>query len=270
MQKWTFYKYHGTGNDFVIIDNRTGTLDGNDTSLVKNICHRRFGIGADGFMLLEHSEKKTFAMRYFNSDGKESTMCGNGGRCIVAFAHKLGLVPEGELFEFEAIDGLHEAIYNADHIRLKMIDVTGIKEVANGYFLNTGSPHFVRYTEDLAAMDVFTSGRSIRHNKEFGEGGCNVNFVASQAEGVISVRTYERGVEDETWSCGTGCVASVLTDYYINPKGQNYQVNVRGGQLKVQFTPLGDQGFKDIWLEGPALFVFQGEIAKGEGLGLLK
>lgn len=266
MQKMTFYKYHGTGNDFVIIDNRQGDFDGNDNAFVNHICHRRFGIGADGFMLLEKSEQYTFAMRYYNSDGNESTMCGNGGRCIVAFAHQLGLIPVGELFQFEAIDGLHEAVYNADHVRLKMIDVTGIKDVANGYFLNTGSPHFVRYTEDLDAMDVFSAGRSLRYNQEFGEGGCNVNFVSTQADGVISVRTYERGVEDETWSCGTGCVASVLADYNRNRKVQEYQVNVRGGQLKVQFTPIDDQSFKDIWLEGPAMFVFKGEITSGAGL----
>ncbi|GAO30519.1 hypothetical protein [Geofilum rubicundum] len=160
MQNTTFHKYHGTGNDFVIVDNRDGAFDANDTLFVKYICHRRFGVGADGFMLLEKSKKHTFSMRYYNSDGNESTMCGNGGRCIVAFAHKLGLVPTGELFEFEAIDGLHEAGYDPEHIRLKMIDVSGIEEMAGGYFLNTGSPHFVSYTEDLDAVDVFTLGRS--------------------------------------------------------------------------------------------------------------
>lgn len=260
MQKIAFYKYHGTGNDFIIVDNRKGDFDGMGNSFVKHICHRRFGIGADGFMLLENSRKYTFAMRYFNSDGNESTMCGNGGRCIVAFAHRLGLIPDGELFEFEAIDGLHEAIYQPDFVQLKMIDVEGIREIANGYFLNTGSPHFVRYTDDLEAMDVFNLGRSLRNNKEFGEGGCNVNFVTALSDGHISVRTYERGVEDETWSCGTGCVASVLADYNKNRKATSYQVNVRGGKLKVKFTPNGEQEFEDIWLEGPAMFVFQGEI----------
>ncbi|MCA1745367.1 MAG: diaminopimelate epimerase, partial [Bacteroidales bacterium] len=193
-----------------------------------------------------------------------------GGRCIVAFAHKLGLVPIGELFEFEAIDGLHEAVYNSDRIRLKMMDVNGIKEVANGYYLNTGSPHFVRYTEDLDAEDVWASGRSLRNDRIFGDGGCNVNFVAVQSAGEIAVRTYERGVEDETWSCGTGCVASVLTDFYKKRGVQNYQVNVRGGKLSVQFSPTGDQSFKDIWLEGPASFVFQGELVRGEDVELLK
>jgi diaminopimelate epimerase len=193
MDTITFYKYHGTGNDFVIVDNREGVFDANDTQLVKDMCHRRFGIGADGFMLLEKSEDHVFSMRYYNSDGNESTMCGNGGRCIVAFAHKLGLVPTGELFEFEAIDGLHEALYSKHHIRLKMIDVEGIKEVANGYYLNTGSPHFVRYCENLETVDVFVEGRSLRSNKVFGEGGCNVNFVSAQSEGVISVRTMSAG-----------------------------------------------------------------------------
>lgn len=265
-----FYKYHGTGNDFVIMDNRSGTFDGEDNLLVKHICHRRFGVGSDGFMLLEKSEKYTFSMRYYNSDGNESTMCGNGGRCIVAFANKLGLVPTGKVFEFEAIDGLHQAVCNTDHIRLKMINVEEIREVANGYFLNTGSPHFVRYTDDLDGMDVFTSGRILRNDKEFGEGGCNVNFVSKLSEGVISVRTYERGVEDETWSCGTGCVASVLTDYYKNRVSQDYLVHVRGGQLKVQFIPNDDNSFEDIWLEGPASFVFQGEITNEVSLGFLK
>jgi diaminopimelate epimerase len=264
MQKITFFKYHGTGNDFVIIDNRDKIFDSKDTLLVKQICHRRFGVGADGFMLLENSEDYNFAMRYYNSDGNEGTMCGNGGRCIVAFAHKLGLVPTGKPFTFEAIDGLHEAVYSKEHIRLKMIDVNGIQEIANGFFLNTGSPHFVRYTEDLEAEDVFSTGRSLRNNTVFGEGGSNVNFVSSLSEGTISVRTYERGVEDETWSCGTGCVASALTDYYKNRKTHNYKIMVRGGQLKVQFTPTDHGCFKDVWLEGPVAFVFQGEIYRDE------
>lgn len=257
-----FYKFHGTGNDFIILDNRDNGFDAGDSSFVKYLCHRRFGIGADGFMMLEASDKYAFSMRYFNSDGRESTMCGNGGRCIVAFAEKLGIIRKEKLFEFEAIDGVHEALWTEGEVSLKMVDVDGIQEIAGGFFLNTGSPHFVSFHNDIESLDVLRLGYDIRNSSLFGDGGTNVNFVKVFGDGLINVRTYERGVEDETWSCGTGCVASVLTDHYLNNKTERYRVKVRGGDLKIRFDAVGAGVYKNIWLEGSAKFVYEGNIRK--------
>jgi diaminopimelate epimerase len=253
-----FYKYHGAGNDFILIDNRALMFDAKNVPLIEAMCHRRFGIGADGLMLLQNSDKFAFSMRYFNSDGREATMCGNGGRCIVAFAEKMGLVDKDKLFGFEAVDGRHEAICQTDYVRLKMVDVNGIEELDGAYYLNTGSPHHVSFHTQIDGLDVFNKGRAVRYSDRFKPEGTNVNFVEVAGDGDIKVRTYERGVEDETWACGTGCVASVLTDYYVRGKKNNYQVTVLGGELKVSFEPVSKGVFKNIWLDGPAKFVFEG------------
>lgn len=255
-----FNKYHGAGNDFVIIDNRKGMVSNISSELIAKICHRRFGVGADGLMLLESSDKYMFTMRYFNSDGGESTMCGNGGRCIAAFAKRLGVAPEGELFEFDAIDGRHYAIINDESVTLKMIDVNGIKEFEDGFFLNTGSPHMVVLKDDVNNVDVFSEGMKIRNEERFKlGGGTNVNFLNIKKTGDIAVRTFERGVEDETWACGTGSVASAMVSNFIDPSVNIYNIEVKGGKLKVSFDVIRKGVFENVWLEGPAVFVFEGD-----------
>lgn len=256
-----FYKYHGTGNDFVLIDNRNNLKGVDNPDWIRKVCHRRFGIGADGLMLLGSSSDSAFTMRYFNSDGGESTMCGNGGRCIAAFATFLGVAPKGVLFEFEAVDGKHYARVEQQTVTLKMVDVHGINDLKDGYFLNTGSPHMVVVTNDVEQLDVFRLGRTLRYDERFKQGGgTNVNFLSMGNPGQLRVRTFERGVEDETWSCGTGSVAAALVAHHINPQPGGYTVQVQGGKLTVSFEDKGDGQFENIWLEGPAQYVFEGDI----------
>ena len=254
-----FYKYQGTGNDFVMIDNRDLTFP-KETEIIKRLCDRRFGIGGDGLILLENADegdfKTDFKMVYYNSDGNESTMCGNGGRCIVAFAHFL------DIFEdkctFLAIDGLHEAEMNFGTVKLKMIDVDTIKNIDIDYELNTGSPHYVKYVENVENFDVYHNGYSIRNSERYAKEGINVNFVEKLDTHNIFVRTYERGVEDETYSCGTGVTACALA-FMKNHKTHSVDVKVLGGNLKV-YAEESENGFKNVWLEGPAKQVFKGEI----------
>lgn len=254
-----FYKYQGTGNDFVIIDNRDRAYDSLTKKQVKFICDRRFGIGADGLMLLNNKVGYDFEMIYFNADGNTSSMCGNGGRCLVKFADELGI--HKLTYKFIAIDGDHEAeIENKHVIRLKMKDVNMV-DVHNTYVvLNTGSPHYVKFTNDVANTDVVEAGRSIRNSARFIDEGINVNFVESIGQDDIYVRTYERGVEDETLSCGTGVTAAALMSAH-NEKGFNrVAVKTPGGRLSVEFYKNSDKDFNDIWLCGPATFVYKGEI----------
>ncbi len=251
-----FYKYQGTGNDFVMIDNRDLEFPKNK-EIIENLCDRRFGIGGDGLILLENDDKADFKMVYYNSDGKESTMCGNGGRCIVAFAHFL------DIFEnkciFNAIDGIHEAEIINGIVKLKMIDVDRISKDGNDFVLNTGSPHYVKYVENLESFEVYQEGYKIRNSTNYVSEGINVNFVEQENENKIFVRTYERGVEDETFSCGTGVTAAALT--FLKDKNlQSVDVKVLGGNLKVYAEKDGNN-FKNIWLEGPAKQVFKGKIA---------
>lgn len=261
MTKVHFYKYHGTGNDFVLIDNRVKLEGVDNPGWIRQICHRRFGIGADGLMLLENSPSSVFTMRYFNSDGGESTMCGNGGRCIAAFAAFLQVAPKGVLFEFDAVDGKHYARVDEEIVTLKMVNVNGIKDLEDGYFLNTGSPHLVVITDDVERKDVFGEGGTLRHDERFKQGGgTNVNFLSIGNSGQLRVRTFERGVEDETWSCGTGSVAAALVAHHIKPEISGYTVKVQGGVLKVNFEDKGDNRFENIWLKGPAQYVFEGDI----------
>ncbi len=253
-----FYKYHGTGNDFVILDNRNEEYRHLSKAQIKFICDRRFGIGADGLMLLSLLDSYDFEMKYYNADGRESSMCGNGGRCLVKFAYDMGIIKSS--YHFLAVDGRHEAFFD-DHgwVQLKMKDVNKVDEDDGNCIIDTGSPHYVKIVNDVRNYDVFDEGKRIRYSKEFKEQGINVNFVEMEHDR-IWVRTYERGVENETLSCGTGVTASALACAHNNLGFNRVEVQTPGGHLAVEFDKHGDNYFKDIWLCGPATFVFTGEI----------
>lgn len=251
-----FSKYHGTGNDFVLIDHRALFFPKDDQALVARLCHRRFGIGADGLMLLEAAEGYDFRMVYYNADGKESSMCGNGGRCIVAFAKALGLVENH--CRFLAIDGEHEARIEGETVSLKMQDVEQVTEHEDYYELDTGSPHYVRFVEDVAGLPVVEKGREVRFSPPYREAGINVNFVEGKGEHNLAVRTYERGVEAETYSCGTGVTACALAAH-LRGMPSPVRIQTPGGELAVSFERQG-QAFRNIWLKGPARFVFVGDV----------
>ena len=253
--EFTFFKYHGTGNDFVLIDNREGQFPKQDTQLVANICHRRFGVGADGLILLENHSSSDFKMVYYNSDGNLSSMCGNGGRCIVHFARFLGIISNKTIFS--AVDGMHEATIENDWISLKMADVEEVKVAEESVFLNTGSPHHIQLVTGLEDYDVFSMGREIR-NRIYGKEGANVNFVEQKEDAIFSVRTYERGVEEETLSCGTGVTAVALAMFETGKTSRNKIIlETPGGQLQVRFEKR-DHGYENIYLEGSAIQVFKG------------
>lgn len=255
-----FHKYQGTGNDFIMIDNRAGGLiDREQTELVEYLCDRRFGIGGDGLILLQDRAGVDFEMVYFNSDGRESTMCGNGGRCLVKFAHHLGII--GNKCSFMAIDGPHEAeiLANGD-VKLKMKHVDDIENYHSDYVLNTGSPHYVSFVNDVEGMNIVELAKNIRYSERFETEGINVNFAEKKSSDELYVRTYERGVEDETLSCGTGVVASAIA--FASKQGLNInEVNIEtpGGKLKVQFNNMGKR-FMDVYLIGPAEKVFEGSV----------
>jgi diaminopimelate epimerase len=254
-----FYKYQGTGNDFVMIDNRTARFPKDDIKLIERLCDRRFGIGADGLILLENDSETDFRMVYYNSDGNQSSMCGNGGRCLVAFAKKLQVI--NDTTTFIATDGLHHATVEADDlVSLQMIDVDAVKTTPNYTFLNTGSPHHVQMVADLEQYNVKENGAAIRYGDLYGKQGSNINFVKKVDETTFSLRTYERGVEDETLACGTGATAVAIA---MNATGETtattIDLNVEGGKLVVSFEKKDDQ-YKNIFLKGPAEFVFKGTI----------
>lgn len=254
-----FYKYQGTGNDFVMIDNRLATFPKNNTQLIEHLCDRRFGIGADGLILLENDTETDFRMVYYNSDGNQSSMCGNGGRCLVAFAKKLNVIENSTTFI--ATDGLHHATISADGlVSLQMIDVDAIQTTPEFSFLNTGSPHHVQLVEDLEQYNVKENGAAIRYSKLYGKQGSNINFVKKIDDTTFSVRTYERGVEDETLACGTGVTAVAIA---MNATGKtnatSIHLNVEGGKLAVSFDKK-DGHYTNIFLIGPAEFVFKGTI----------
>ena len=256
--KFHFYKYQGTGNDFVILDNRTGEYSSISKEQVNHICNRRFGIGADGLMLLNNKPGYDFEMIYYNADGGESSMCGNGGRCLVKFAHEMGI--RKSLYHFTAVDGEHEAEIDDDGtVSLKMQDVSNIKNDDGDFILDTGSPHLVKLVNDVMNYDVFKKGRDIRYSDEFAKEGINVNFVENKSDHEIIVRTYERGVEDETWSCGTGVTASALVSYHNEIGYNDVTVFTKGGKLVVEYDRTGDDCYKNIFLCGPAEKVFEGE-----------
>jgi diaminopimelate epimerase len=254
-----FYKYQGTGNDFVMIDNRQNFFPKNDTKLIERLCDRRFGIGADGLILLENDNSTHFRMVYYNSDGNESSMCGNGGRCLVAFAKSLNVINDEATFI--ATDGLHHAtIDKAGIVSLQMKDVDEVKINSEYVFLNTGSPHHVTLVNDLENYNVKENGAEIRYSDLYGKVGSNVNFVNQISDNHFRLRTYERGVEDETFSCGTGATATAIAMNVIGKtKSDAIDIDVEGGKLKVKYEKT-DKGFEKVFLIGPATFVFEGEI----------
>ena len=252
-----FHKYHGTGNDFIICDNRNKEYDFLSQEHIKKLCDRHFGIGADGLMLLNEKEGFDFEMKYFNADGKEGSMCGNGSRCMIQFAFSSGI--RRVFYKFLASDGPHDGEIASDGmIAVRMQDVPYITKNHNDFILNTGSPHYVKLVMDVMNTDVLKKGREIRYSKEFEKNGINVNFVEQLDEpDKIMVRTYERGVENETYSCGTGVTAAALV-FFHNENGFNeVEVKTLGGKLSVLFTRVNN-GFENIWLRGPAEKVFEG------------
>ena len=255
-----FYKYQGAGNDFIMADNRENTVDHHDPAFISRLCDRRFGIGGDGIMFLENEDGYDFKMVYYNADGKPSSMCGNGGRCIVAFAKYLGIINLET--NFLAVDGPHYAKISESGtwVSLQMIDVEAITKDGDAYVLNTGSPHYVLLTDSLKDKDVYTDGYAIRNNSTYAKEGINVNFVEPNAEGYF-VRTFERGVEDETYACGTGVTAVALA--MAKDKNQlgtiSTPIKVLGGNLNIRFDYDGLK-FTQIFLEGPAEQVFAGAI----------
>ncbi len=254
--KVQFYKYQGAGNDFILIDNRNEVFPKCDKQIVRRLCQRHFGIGSDGLILLENDPNADFKMVYLNPDGSQAPMCGNGGRCIVAFARDLNLIESQAVFA--AGDGMHRAAISGDRVEVQMKDVCEIKQRGGALFLDTGSPHHVAFFDCIADIDVFSKGKKIRDG-DYGEVGANVNFAQYPESDSISIRTYERGVEDETLACGTGAIAAAIAAF---DKGlllkSALQVKMRGGDLQLRFTKT-DRGYRDIYLAGPARLVFKGE-----------
>jgi len=255
MPQLQFHKYQGTGNDFVMIDNRDKVFDRSDLQTIEYLCDRKFGIGADGVILIEHNTDTDFEMVYFNPDGSQS-LCGNGSRCAVMFAHSLGII--NKKTTFRAIDGVHEAEIKGENISLLMHDVTNFEEVDKDFVIDTGSPHYVHYVSDVHDFDLLEAGRAIRYSDKYKKEGINVNFVQETDDNEVDIRTYERGVENETLSCGTGCTAVALS---LGLRGGSSPVtlNAMGGKLQVSFQQEG-RSFKNIYLIGPAKQVFEGLI----------
>ena len=257
-----FSKYQGTGNDFIIVDNRDKSFPSQNIPFIEKLCDRRFGVGCDGLMLLENEEGFDFKMRYFNSDGKEGSMCGNGGRCIVAFAYQLDIIKDKT--HFIAVDGEHYAnISFQDNqliVSLQMQDVSKIENGDGFYYLNTGSPHYTKFISSHEKFDTYSEGKAIRYNQRFKELGTNVNFISGN-NNQIQVSTYERGVENETYSCGTGVVASCISaKLQFNTDSNHFFVKTKGGNLEVYFDHKEGNKFENIWLKGPATFVFEGKL----------
>lgn len=255
-----FYKYQGTGNDFVIIDNRNESFPKNNTQLIAQLCDRRFGIGADGLLLLENHSTLDFKMVYYNADGQLGSMCGNGGRCMVHLAKFLKIIEKNTIFE--AVDGIHKANIEGEIVSLKMNDVCDVNVYSNHVYLDTGSPHHVQMVSDLKNYDVDKEGAYICYNS-YGKDGSNINFVEAIEDNIFAVRTYERGVESETLSCGTGVTAVAIALFETNKisptatNGIQVSLKTEGGTLQVKFNK-NDFGYSDIYLEGPATQIFKG------------
>ncbi|MFZ2286344.1 MAG: diaminopimelate epimerase [Bacteroidales bacterium] len=255
--KILFNKYEGTGNDFILIRNSPGAISHTDSSLIRKLCDRRFGIGADGLMLVEENQGYDFRMFFFNSDGSEGNMCGNGARCAAHYA--MNNFAGFRDLTFMAGDGPHTARHMGGNIiEVSINDVTGFRETPDGFFLNTGVPHLVVFTDNNQTADIVSFGRPLRYSDRYAPGGVNVNLV-SIISGILHVRTYERGVEEETLSCGTGvtasAIAAALTGKIVTSRTE---VKVPGGTLSVRFE-LNNKGASSIFLSGPATFVFNGE-----------
>ena len=259
LKKLNFHKYQGTGNDFVMIDNRQNDFPKENIKLIEFLCDRRFGIGGDGLILLENDSETDFKMVYYNSDGNQSTMCGNGGRCIVGFAKSLNVIENKTTFM--AIDGLHHATINQNGIvSLQMQDVSDIKIEKDYTFLNTGSPHHLILVENLPIYNVKENGSRIRNSDLYGKAGSNVNFVSQISENEFTIRTFERGVEDETLSCGTGATATAIAMNATKKTNSSLiKINVKGGMLEISFNNI-DNKYESIFLKGKAEFVFAGAI----------
>lgn len=254
-----FQKYHGAGNDFIMADARNSSFIIPGEEFIRKMCDRHFGIGADGIMFLQSSPDNDFRMKYFNSDGREGTMCGNGGRCIVAFARHCGIIKDH--YAFEAIDGIHTATYTPDgNICLKMNGVSDIVHFPDGIFADTGSPHFIIAHPSPHQEDMNVWGKKYRYDTRFGQGGANVNLIYSEGN-TITIATFERGVEAETLACGTGAVAAAIAVAETSDEiHSEYAVKAKGGQLHVHLKKESGGSYSDIYLTGPAEFVFSGEI----------
>lgn len=254
-----FYKYQGAGNDFILIDNRLNQFTGNKVEFAKKYCERRFGIGSDGIIFLENSEVVDFVMDFYNPDGSQS-FCGNGARCAVRFAYALNII--GVKTSFAAFDGLHEAELVDQNVKIGMHQVGGIKKIGTDDFIDTGSPHYISYVKPNDERDIITYGRLIRYSSPFKAEGTNVNLIHEKGALHIAIETYERGVENETFACGTGATACGLSFANRNNLTQGVvDVDVKGGALKIHFEATSEVGvFNNIWLEGPATFVFKGEL----------
>ncbi|GGF34296.1 diaminopimelate epimerase [Echinicola rosea] len=250
----SFYKYQGTGNDFVMIDDRSEHFDEQNLDLVSQLCDRKFGIGADGLILIRNKEGYDFEMIYFNADGSQS-MCGNGARCAVAFSSFLGIVAAQA--HFLAIDGPHQARIINGNVELGMGNVVSLENKGEDFFVDTGSPHHVRFVEDVEHYPVVDTGAAIRYSDDYRPSGTNVNFISVLGDDHIYVRTYERGVEDETLSCGTGVTACALV-FGSQKNIDHVDIKAQGGNLAVKFTQGENGSFKDIVLIGPAEQVFKG------------
>ena len=255
MKEIVFSKYQGTGNDFIIIDNREESFPKNDETLIKRLCDRKFGIGSDGLILIEDSRSFDFKMIFYNPDATQS-FCGNGSRCAVAFSKHLGITDDHA--DFEAIDGAHYATIKDNLVRVKMADVSNPEKINDGYFIHTGSPHYVKFSDNVKELNINALGAESRNRKDlFGKEGVNVNFVSELQKGSVFVRTYERGVEAETLSCGTG-VTAVAIVYGLEKGLEKTDVETKGGVLEVEFENTGAHGVKEVYLTGPVSHVFDG------------
>ena len=256
MRKIPFHKYQATGNDFILIDNRKNIFPVGDLQLVSRLCHRRFGIGSDGLILINDHDLSDFDMIFYNPDGSQS-LCGNGSRCAVNFAKYLGLIDNSTMFN--AYDGKHNATIKDGIVSLEMKDVQNVRLLSDGMFLDTGSPHYTQFIAEAKSFNVVAEGQKIRYGGLFHKEGVNVNFIQVISKDEIFVRTYERGVEDETLSCGTGVTASAIAAGFKGVKNK-VKINTLGGELNVSYSKKSDTEFENIVLSGPAVEVYKGEI----------
>jgi len=257
--KIKFQKYQGTGNDFIIINNNTLSFPDKNKDLIKRLCDKKFGIGSDGLILINPSAKTDFEMLYFNSDGNLGSMCGNGARCSVKFAQNQKIIKNNTIFN--AYDGKHSAEIIDNNVFLSMKNVNNIKSYNKDLFIDTGSPHYIKIVGDLENYDVYKEGKKIRNNSRFNNnGGVNVNFVQVISNSEFSVRTFERGVENETLSCGTGAIAVALAMYHLKQTFfKRLTINSKGGILNVEFKSKKSR-FENIFLSGNVEMVFKGQI----------